>query len=201
VPVRERGNAQDEILERVHVGCRGAAVPPEQRVAAQRAQHPARIEIRERGDSHRHVAQELRYRSASARLLPVVRTVILDGADEQLGPWLGHALHKEAGVLAPGSREAFRHRLRCLHDGTLAVQPKLDRPGVPLVHEHRDDGHVGRLDQGAGVRRAPAHARLGSARLYRDDRLPARHPPRNSGEAARIPEGLAKRRGFPKDSR
>ena len=95
-----------------------------------------------------------------------------------------------AGVRHDAHASAARHRLgveQLRHVEELRQGVGADHTGLAEQRVHR---HVGRGDEGAGVRAGGPGARLRAPALHRQDRLARAHPARQPRELPRVPERL-----------
>ena len=107
--VGHQADPQQQVLDPVDGSRRRAAVAEEQRRAAERPNEIVRVDIGERKDAHRPVAEQLGRRSAESEHHDRTERRVVHDADDRLDAGGHHRLHDPAAHLVA---EARFHRRR-----------------------------------------------------------------------------------------
>ena len=184
VRLHERAETQQHVFDGCDVARRRAAVAVEQREGAQRAQHLPRVEVGERRDAHRHVAEHLGARSARAAGDHRAEALVVDHAHQQLHAGAAHRLHQQSVEPVAGAGDR-RGDLRAPRPRTASgpSQAEAHAARVALVHQPRGDRlqrdrTSERRRRGHGLRRlrVPRACRSAAARSSRAAPTPPSGP-------------------------
>src|SRR5579875_2866768 len=135
--LHQRAQPQQHVLDRLKVAPLGAAVAVEQRKDPQGAQHLRRVEVGQRRDPYRHVAEQLGRGAPRATGDHGTEALIVDDPDEQLDPRWCHWLHGKALKPMAGAAQPSAHRAGRAQELARTLKPEHHPTRVALVHKPR----------------------------------------------------------------